>query len=60
LNFSIEPDRCQKQLREFLSAAILSSSTRIFLVLDSLDECEQGTRNQLLELLEELDEGEEQ
>jgi len=53
-NSPIEPGRSQKQLREFLSVSILSSATRIFLVLDSLDECEGKNRNHLLELIQEL------
>lgn len=53
-NSYIEPDRSSKQLRDFLSTAILSSSTSVFIVIDSLDECEGPARHSLLELFRGL------
>jgi hypothetical protein len=53
-NSYIEPARSSKELRDFLSTAILSSSTSVFIVIDSLDECEGPTRHSLLELFRGL------
>ncbi|KAH6855513.1 hypothetical protein B0I37DRAFT_365063 [Chaetomium sp. MPI-CAGE-AT-0009] len=53
-NSYIEPDRSPKQLGEFLSTVIISSSADVFIILDSLDECEVASRHSLLELFREL------